>query len=143
MQKSKFELVCVGNYPMCSVTWHEVLFNHPAKKIGIISHQLLPKEKRREKRINYVTFEVPEEEICSYRRYVCVKPQTFEYKWFRMEAGQFIDLGEVIGTTSYAELYLNEFVRDGYSIIGSDETEIVKKFGTYTQCYSDYLKLVA
>lgn len=128
-QKSKLELVCVGNCAVCGVVWYEVLFNYPAKRIGIIEQRLLPVKKRRENRINYLTFDVPEGVICSYDRYVCVKPQTYEYRWFKMEDGQFIDLGEIKGgTSSYTELYLKQFVRDGYSILCSNDANIVKNY---------------
>ena len=128
MKTTPIELVCVGNYGLCWVTWHEVLVNDEKKKLGIVCHSAPLKTKRREQRLNYMTFDVPEGVVCRYNRYVCVKPQTYEERWFKVQDGQFVDLGSVDrNSTDYAQVYLQEFIRSGYDIISSNNPDIVKR----------------
>lgn len=141
MQTSVIELVCAGYYTQCYVIWYEVLINHETNKIGIVNHTCPVKQKHRDKsRINYVKFSVPEDVICSYSRYVRVKPQTFENRWFKMTKGQFVDLGEFNGELTYADLYLSDYKKKGYrfSYLSCGDAGIVNRwiengFGSLSQ----------
>jgi hypothetical protein len=98
MPTTDIELQCVGNAinlaALCQVEWLEFLENGETKRAAILSRSLPVKRHRRENRINFVTYECEEGVNYHYRRYVCVKPQTYEEKWFKMENGEFIITGK-------------------------------------------------
>lgn len=62
------------------------------KKVEAIYRLVPMKDFRREKRINYCRFDVPEGRICCYYRHVQTKPNLDERKWFRLDDGQFTEL---------------------------------------------------
>jgi putative phage-type endonuclease len=97
---TKVELTCVGNAgggyinAQIRVLWFEVLVDEARKAVDVIEHYLPIKSHRREKRVNFCEYEVPERVVCFYERHVQPKPNVNESKYFRVEDGAFQDLGD-------------------------------------------------
>ena len=95
---TEIELECVGNAvnikALCAITWFETLDNESTKRAAIIEHFLPIKSLRRQSRVNYLRFEIQEGKFYHYRRYVRVKPPTWEEKWFKFENSQVIALDQ-------------------------------------------------
>ena len=97
---AKVELTCVGNAgggyinAQIRVLWFEVLIDEVRRAIDVIEHYLPIKSHRREKRVNFCEYEVPEGVVCFYERHVSTKPNMNESKYFRIEDGVFQDLGD-------------------------------------------------
>ncbi len=97
---AKVELTCVGNagggyiHAQIHVVWFEVLVDETRKMVDVVEHYLPIKSHRREKRVNFCEYEVPEGVICFYERHVQTKPNVNESKYFTIEGGAFRDLGD-------------------------------------------------
>jgi putative phage-type endonuclease len=96
---TKVELTCVGNAgggyinAQIRVLWFEVLVDEARRAVDVIEHYLPIKSHRREKRVNFCEYEVPEGVVCFYERHVSTEPNVNESKYFRIEDGAFQDLG--------------------------------------------------
>jgi hypothetical protein len=96
---TKLELLCVGNtangyiHAQISVRWYEMRVDDANRVIQMIGHCLPIRSYRRQERVNYCWFDIPEGVICHYQRRAQVKPHVEERRWFRINEGQLVDLG--------------------------------------------------
>jgi putative phage-type endonuclease len=130
---TKMELMCVGNAgsgyinAQIRVLWFELLVDEQHKKVDVIEHHLPIKGHRRENRVNYCEYEVPEGVICFYDRHVQTKPNVRECRFFRVENGQFQGMGDGAPCDFYTR-FLNDY--RGYDICSGssrDDVEVNRK----------------
>lgn len=121
MTTAPIELVCVGNdgggyiKAQCRVGWIEVLVDDKKKLLDCKDTFIPMKNYRREDRINYCRYDIPQGVICYYNRSIQTNPRMEEEKWFRVEDGQLVILGDTVGGVfSFPELFLQEFLKKGY-----------------------------
>lgn len=66
------------------------------------------KDYRRENLVNYVTYEVPEDIIYYYQRYVSTRPPKWENAFFRVSNGIMEPLG-MASLQEFGSLFMKEF----------------------------------
>jgi putative phage-type endonuclease len=126
---TKMELSCVGNAgggyinAQIRVVWFEVLANTDRKQVDVVEHHLEIKELRRENRVNYCTYHVPDGVTCYYERYVQTKPKLHERKFFRFQDGVFQDLGEG-GQEEFVQRFLQDY--GTYSVCVAQSAEDIR-----------------
>lgn len=125
---TKVELTCVGNagsgylQTQIRVVWFEVLVNKERRWVDVIEHDLPIKSHRRENRINYCTYEIPEGVVCFFERYVQTKPRVHERKFFQMLDGEFKDLGEGV-QFDFVARFLGEY--EGWNVcVGQNREDL-------------------
>ena len=98
---TKLELLCAGNAgsgyinAQIGVIWHEPQPDETSQKLLMQGKWLPIRNFYRKERINYCWFDVPDGYLCCYFRRAQIKPNVEERRCFYMNAGQFVDLGEV------------------------------------------------
>jgi hypothetical protein len=102
MNTATVEIVCVGNAGKgyinanCLVQGCDIQLDHEKKEIIHSEYEfILMKEFYRKDRVNYCRFEIPDGAYCNYCRTIQIKPRIQERKWFRIENGKMIILGDV------------------------------------------------
>jgi len=126
---TKIELQCVGNvgslyiFAQCSVVWFQITIDHQLRSIKVKERGVPIRSYRREKRVNLVWFDVPENVICHYRRRAQVKPSIEERRYFWIRDGQFVDLGEeTCGVLfDFPSRFLSEYKRYSITVSSGDE----------------------
>jgi DNA polymerase-3 subunit epsilon len=127
---TKVELMCVGNSgggyinAQVHVMWFEVLVDEARRMVDVIEHCLPIKSHRREKRINFCEYDVPEGVVCFYYRHVQTKPDVYESRFFRVDNGEFQALGNGAQCDFYTS-YLGEY--RGYDICSGHSREDVEE----------------
>jgi putative phage-type endonuclease len=127
---AKVELTCVGNAgggyinAQIRVLWFEVLVDEARMAVDVIEHLLPMKSHRREKRVNFCEYEVPEGVVCFYERHVSTKPNVNESKYFRIEGGAFQDLGDG-AQCDFCSRFLSE--HRGYDIRSGQSREVLQE----------------
>lgn len=133
---AKLELTCVGNAGGGQINtkirlfWFEVLVNEDQKRVQVVEHHVALKSHRREKRINICEYEVPEGVVCFYERHVQTKPKLYEQKFFKLENGQFQDLGDGAQSDFYTKFlaaYEGYQICSGSSAEGLNESRVIGK----------------
>ena len=90
----------------------------------MIEHYLPIKSHRREKRVNFCEYQVPEGVVCFYELHVQTKPNTNESKYFRIENGAFTDLGDG-AQCDFCSRFLSEYT--SYDICSGRSQEEVQE----------------
>ena len=99
----------------CVVAGCDIRIDH--EKMEIICneyHPIIMDSYSRKKEVNCCKFIIPEKAYCNYVRTIQAKPTVHERKWFRVENGQMIILGDVKGgmSPSFAvEQFFGEYLK--------------------------------
>jgi hypothetical protein len=112
------EFTCVGNArknyinAQISVYWFDVKVD-TQKKTVLVIHRFIPmKSYHRESRVNYCQYQIPNEVICIVMRHVQTKPDTHEYRFFKVQDGKFHSLAEGC-IADFTRFFLQDY--KGYS----------------------------
>jgi|ERR1035437_893621 hypothetical protein len=102
MNTTTVEIVCVGSFSnnyiheSCRINSIEVTIDHLGKEIRLDEYPSLPiVEFTRKDRVNYCKFEILDDAFGWYRRPIQTKPYKVEKKWFKVENGNLIVLGDL------------------------------------------------
>jgi putative phage-type endonuclease len=107
------------------VLWFEILVDHAQKRVDVIELYLPIKNHRRQNRINLCEYEVPEGVVCFYDRHVTTKPNTYERTFFRIDGGQFHNLGDDVQNDFFTR-FLGEY-GDYDTCSGPSQEEVAEK----------------
>ena len=113
-KSSVIELCCVGRASdnwivgQSSVRWLLPVYEVRRKRFKVKVVNVRMKSYRRENLVNYVTYEVPENVICYYQRYVSTRPPKWEDAFFRVSNGVMEPLGTA-NLQEFGSLFMNDF----------------------------------
>lgn len=116
---TSIELMCVGNAgngyinAQIFVAWFEVQIEEEKKHVEVIQHQIPIKNYRREGRVNFCEFDIPNDAVCFVRRHIQTRPNIEENRFFRIQDGQFSALADGF-PFDYGRLFLSDY--QGYSV---------------------------
>jgi len=112
------ELMCVGNAgngyinAQIMVTWFEVLVNHEKKHVEVTGHNIPIKRYRREQRVNFCEFDIPDGAVCHVYRHIQTRPDIQEMKFYKLQDGKFVPLADGCAA-DFSRFFLSDF--KGYS----------------------------
>lgn len=119
--RTKIELQCLGPAGngaisgQCRVDWFDIVIDHEQKAIVVTERRLPIRSYNREKGINFVWYDIPENVICRYDRHAQAKPCVYEQRFFWIKDGAYVDLGEADRTLfDFPKRFLSDHKR--YSI---------------------------
>ena len=129
-ETTSIELMCVGNAgkgyinAQIMVLWFEVLINHSDKHVEVIQHYIPIKRYRRELRVNFCEFDIPNGAVCHVTRHIQTRPNIEERKFFNVQNGQFYCLCDGLAF-DFPRFFLNEL--QGYSFRVCDAAPVYQQ----------------
>ena len=109
------EFTCVGNAgkgyinAQIQVSWFEVAaVDHENRIVDVVQHHIPIKAHRREHRINFCEFDIPDDTVCFVRRHIQTNPNIEEHTFFKVQKGHFHALAEG-WPADFAKLFMQDF----------------------------------
>ena len=118
IETTMVEIECLGSANRgdinahCIISGCDIQIDHDKKEIICNEYLSIPMAGyTRKDGVNYCKFEIPEKAYCNYVRTIQTEPAIHERKWFKIENGEMIVLGDVKGGMS-PTFAVEEFFRE-------------------------------